>query len=242
MRMRRTLLALVLAAGLAAAAVPASAAASAGTGAASIAAASTAGASTAGASVAAAANPADSCSSDFFAGDPRLGPKKLPERGAVGAELFGYHRTGGLRASEFLATYYNPAANGGSGGWTYPPDNGYVIAPDGQPLEFQLTLPPGSDMDRFGSEYGSFLATAGLPYAARSIPPQSLDSNPAASCNYHDYQVLKPFTVDAGPIAPWFAQPGGGLQYQLDSTLVPGSPSRLNVMWLVANGYLERIG
>ena len=235
--MRRTLLALVLAAaGLAAAAVPASASA------AVRAAVSTGAASTAGTSVTSAANPTDSCSSDFFDGDPRLGPNTLPEWGPVGFELLGYRRTGNLAASQFLATYYNPAANGGSGGWNYPPDNGYVIAPNGQPLEFHLTLPPGTDMDRFGSEYGSFLAPAGLPYAARSIPPQSLDSNPAATCNYHDYQVLKPFTVDAGPIAAWFAQPGGGLQYQLDSTLVPGAPSRLNVMWLVDNGYLGRIG
>ncbi|MEY9856076.1 hypothetical protein ABH935_001680 [Catenulispora sp. GAS73] len=225
--MRRTLLALVLAAaGLVAAAVPASAAVS------------TAGST----SVASAASLAESCSSDFFDGDPRLGPNTLPEWGPVGFELFGYRRTGGLAASQFLATYYNPAANGGSGGWIYPPDNGYVIAPDGQPVEFQLTVPAGTDMDRFGSEYGSFLAPAGLPYAARSIPPQSLDSNPAAACNYHDYQVLKPFTVDAGPIAAWFAQPGGGLQYQLDSKLVPGAPSQLNVMWLVNNGYLGRIG
>jgi len=237
MRMRRTLLALVLAAaGLAAAAVPASASASTSTS------TSTGSASASGASVVAAASPADSCSSDFFDGDPRLGPNTLPDWGAVGFELLGYRRTGGLAASEFLATYYNPAGNGGSGGWNYPPDNGYVIAPDGQPLEFQLTLSPGTDMDRFGSEYGSFLAPAGLPYAARSIPPQSLDSNPAAICNYHDYQVVKPFTVDAGPIAAWFAQPGGGLQYQLDSTLVPGAPTQLNVLWLVNNGYLARIG
>jgi hypothetical protein len=50
--------------------------------------------------------------------------------------------------------------------------------------------------------YGSFLAPAGLPYSARSIPPQNLDGTPAAGCNYHEYQVLKSFSVDEGPIAP----------------------------------------
>lgn len=240
--MRRTLLALVLAAaGLAAAAVPASAAASAGGGTTATAGTATAGTSASGAAIAAAASLTDSCSSDYFDSDPRLGPNTLPDVGPVGTELVGYRRTGGLSPSEFLATYYNPAGNGGSGGWIYPPSNGYVILPGGQPLEFHLTLPAGLDMDRFGSEYGSFLAPEGLPYAMRAIPPQSLDSNPAASCNYHDYRVLKPFTVDAGPIAAWFAQPGGGLQYQLDSTLLPGAPSQLNVMWLVNNGYLARI-
>lgn len=175
------------------------------------------------------------CSATFFEGDPRLGPEELPTRGPVGNELFLYQRTGGLSEQAFLSAY-----NTGTS-WIYPPSYGYVIGPDGRPVEWHQTLVPGQDIDRFGSEYGSFLAPEGLPYANRSIPPQSLDGNPAAGCNYHDYRVLKPFTVDAGPIAPWFAQPGYGLQYQLDATLVPGSPTVLNVMWLVANGYLQRL-
>ncbi|MEU3462721.1 TNT domain-containing protein [Streptomyces sp. NPDC006733] len=175
------------------------------------------------------------CSATFYQGDPRLGPEVLPTRGAVGRELAGYHRTGKLSAPAFLARY-----NTGTG-WIYPPQNGYVIGPDGRPVEWQQTLRPGQDIDRFGSEYGSFLAPEGLPYANRSIPPQSLDGVPAAGCNYHDYRVLKAFAVDAGPIAPWFAQPGYGLQYQLDAALVPGAPATINVMWLVANGYLQRL-
>jgi hypothetical protein len=75
----------------------------------------------------------------------------LAELGAAGIELRGYDRTGGLPASEFLATFWNPAANSGSGGWNYPPDNGYVIGPDGKPIVFQLALQPGSDMDRYGT-------------------------------------------------------------------------------------------
>jgi hypothetical protein len=53
--------------------------------------------------------------------------------------------------------------------------------------------------------------------------------------------VLKPFQVDAGPIAAWFAQPGGGLQYQLDAALSPDAPAKINVLWLVDNRYLARI-
>ena len=34
---------------------------------------------------------------------------------------------------QFLATYWDPAANGGQGAFIFPPDNGYVIGPDGQP-------------------------------------------------------------------------------------------------------------
>jgi hypothetical protein len=68
-----------------------------------------------------------------------------------------------LNDQAFLAKYYDPAANGGKGGWIYPPDNGYVIGPDGQPIETHLTMYPGQDMDRFGSEYGAFLAPNSCP-------------------------------------------------------------------------------
>ncbi|AUG80665.1 hypothetical protein CFP65_5991 [Kitasatospora sp. MMS16-BH015] len=181
--------------------------------------------------------PADQCSAMFYQGDKRLGPEQLPTAGPVGRELWGYHRTGALSQPDFLATYYDATA----GSWKYPPQNGYLLTPDGKPVELQQTLLPGQRIDRFGSEYGAFLAPEGLPYANRSIPPQSLDGSPAELCNYHDYQVVKPFTVDAGPIAPWFGQPGFGWQYQLDAALLPGGPDRLNVLWLVENGYLARV-
>ncbi|KAA2260474.1 DUF4237 domain-containing protein [Solihabitans fulvus] len=184
---------------------------------------------------------ASECSATFFDGDRRLGPEQLPTSGQVGAELVGYRRTGGLTPQQFLDTYYDPAGNGGTGGWRYPPANGYVLTPDGRPVETQLALFPGQNIDRYGSEYGSFLAPEWLPYATRSIPPQSLDSTPPEGCNYHVYRVLRSFEVHAGPIAAWFAQPGGGLQYQLDGALLPGAPATLNVLWLLNNGYLQRL-
>ncbi|MFD7640776.1 TNT domain-containing protein [Kitasatospora sp. NPDC059795] len=193
---------------------------------------------------AAAATPAElritvttECSADFRHGDSRLGPDQLPNAGPVGRQLIGYFRTGLLGEQQFLATYYDSAA----GSWKYPPSDGYLLTPDGTPIEYNTTLRPGQNIDRYGSEYGSFLAPEGLPYATRSIPPSSLDGNPAAGCNYHDYRVLKAFTVHSGPIAPWFGQPGLGLQYQLDAALVPGAPNRINVGWLVDNGYLARL-
>ncbi|NUP50367.1 MAG: TNT domain-containing protein, partial [Catenulispora sp.] len=219
--MRKVLTALALAAGLVVSAVPASASAS--------------------ATASATATPADQCSAAYYDGDARLGPADLPTSGKVGFELIGYHRTGTQTPADFLAQYYDPAANGGRGGWIYPPQNGYLLTPGGSPIEWHQTLLPGQSIDRFGSEYGSFLAPEYLPYAMRAIPPQSLDSTPPEPCNYHDYRVLKPFQVDAGPIAAWFAQPGGGLQYQLDPALVPGAPTPINVLWLVNNGYLARI-
>ncbi|MFJ9457005.1 TNT domain-containing protein [Kitasatospora sp. NPDC101447] len=187
------------------------------------------------------AAPSDQCSAAFHHDDARLGPQDLPTTGRVGRQLTGYRRTGGASEQAFLAHYYDATANGGKGGWIYPPADGYVTLPDGSPIEFDITLHPDQNIDRYGSEYGSFLAPEGLPYANRAIPPQSLDGNPPAACNYHDYKVVKAFTVHAGPIAPWFDQPGWGLQYQLDAALLPAGPARLNVLWLVENGYLARI-
>ena len=47
--------------------------------------------------------------------------------------------------------------------------------------------------------------------------------------NYHVYSVIKPLKVLAGPIAPWFGQPGQGVQYQ----------TYVNVATLIADGYLR---
>ena len=181
------------------------------------------------------------CSATAYDDDKRLGPARLPRFGPVGVELIGYHRTGTLSPTAFLAQYYDASLYGGTGGWIYPPQNGYRLDASGQPIQWDQELVVGQPIDRFGSEYGAFLSPTGLPYFTRAIPPSNLNSTPAGPCNYHRYRVLKPFSVDAGPIAPWFAQPGGGLQYQLDPTLVPGSPTPLNVLWLVEQGYLKRL-
>lgn len=59
-------------------------------------------------------------------------------------------------------------------------------------------------LDRFGSEYGSFLAPAGAPYSQRALPPSNLDTpagNTSYPYNYHVYEVVQAFTVLSGPIA-----------------------------------------
>ena len=185
--------------------------------------------------------PGTQCSTAFFDGNPLLGPQTLPAKGPIALIVRGYRRLAGLSESQFLDTYWDPAANGGQGGWRYPPDNGFLIL-SGHPVEFPFTIRPGQEVDRFGSEYGSFLAPLDTPYADRALPPQSLDDfDPAYTCNYHLYRVLKPFEAEAGPIAPGFGQPGLGLQYQLVSSLLPGAPATATVMWLISNGYLQRL-
>ena len=176
------------------------------------------------------------CSNAYFGADSRLGPEILPDGGPIAPMVRRYHRLAGLSASQFLATYWDSTA----GSWIYPPDNGFLLL-KGHPDEHPVILMPGRHLDRFGSEYGAFLAPADTPYAARSLPPQSLDNfDPAYTCNYHAYRVLKRFAAEGGPIAPGFGQPGLGTQYQLVSSLLPGRPSA-NVMWLITHGYLQRL-
>ncbi|GLY29397.1 TNT domain-containing protein [Kineosporia sp. NBRC 101731] len=177
------------------------------------------------------------CSVEYAEGDRRLGPATLPNSGTVGFELKGYRRTGELSAQAFLAEYYDASV----GTWIYPPQNGYQLGSDGAPEVWRKTLKVGRELDRFGSEYGAFLSPAGTPYAERAIPPSNLAGTPAAGCNYRRYRVLKSFEVAAGPIAAWFEQRGEGWQYQLSGAYVPGAPASLNVLWLVDNGYLERV-
>lgn len=83
---------------------------------------------------------------------------------------------------------------------------------------------PGTRIDRYGSEYGTFLPSEGTSYRARSLKPGT-DGKP-----YNVYEVTKPITVDAGEVAPWFGYEGGGMQYEL--------PDR--VINLIDNGPLER--
>jgi hypothetical protein len=146
------------------------------------------------------------CSAELYAGDSRLGPLELPRIGDVGVQLRGYNRSGYHPVEEFLDRFYDDVA----GSWRYPPEDGYLIEHGGEPVKWEQTLSRGLLIDRYGSEYGGFLAPAGLPYTT-------------------------------GPIAPWFFQTGGGLQYQLSGPLVPGAPERLNVLWLLDNGYLGRV-
>jgi hypothetical protein len=182
------------------------------------------------------------CSVEDSNGDARLGPAVLPTSGPVGQELIRYDRFAGLTPAQFLATYWDPTANGGQGGWRYPPSNGFLIGPTGQPVETPLPLRAGQQIDRYGSEFGAFLAPYGLPYARRALPPQSLDNRDVpGACNYHLYRVARDFTVDGGPIAPGFGQPGRGVQYLVVAGLIPGAPAQVNILWLVANGYLQRI-
>lgn len=81
----------------------------------------------------------------------------------------------------------------------------------GEPVK--LTLQPGTRVDRYGSEYGTFVCPEGIPYERRSLAPGS-ETKP-----YNVYEVKQPIEVLSGEIAPWFDQPGGGVQYVFDKSI-----------------------
>lgn len=170
------------------------------------------------------AHQVSACSQAYYDGDWRLGPATVPNTGLIGGELSGWSRFGGLTPAQYLAKYWDAT----TGSWIFPPDNGFLLV-NGRPVEWQQTLQPGQDVQRYGENDDYFLAPEGTPYAQVSIPPSFLDDEPGnPTCDFHTFTVDKPFTVEAGPIAPGVGQPGGGLQYVTTET----------VQWLLDNGYL----
>ncbi|MFB6957667.1 TNT domain-containing protein [Streptomyces sp. NPDC056309] len=161
----------------------------------------------------------------YHGGDWRLGPKYLPKTGPLGRMLRGYRPEGTTSKYWFLGCYWqtNPQNETAKqiGGWWFPDNNGFLLR-NNRPVERPLTLRKGQRVDLFGrGNPGNFLAPEGTPHAKRAIPPSNLDeysaSNPAF--NYHLYEVIAPFTVEAGPIRPWFGQPGLGTQYYTSTTV-----------------------
>jgi hypothetical protein len=97
--------------------------------------------------------------------------------------------------------------------------DGFVKPPHRDVLE------AGTRLDRYGAEEGGlFLSPAGTPYGARALPYD------ASKMPYNQYVVVKPLPVAAGRAAPWFDQPGGGVQYKSD----------MSIDRLIEEGYIVR--
>lgn len=87
---------------------------------------------------------------------------------------------------------------------------GKIIWPPNRGLDGEAviqTLKPGTRIDRYGFEGGTFVSPEGIPYPSRALAPGT-ENKP-----YNVYEVIKPIEVQAGKIAPWFGEPGGGIQY-----------------------------
>jgi hypothetical protein len=165
-------------------------------------------------------------------GDPRLGPKRLPDFFPLSNELETYSRFGELCPFEFLEKWTVDASDPKSY-WIYPDSDGFAVTSENESILGNYTLHVGQKLDRFGSEYGKFLAPLGAPYIERSLPPSNLfaPENSNFPYNYHVYEVTKEFDILLGPIAPWFEQPGFGSQLLAESS----------VNDLLAGGFLKRL-
>ena len=93
--------------------------------------------------------------------------------------------------------YYNP-----DGSPIWPPNRGF----DGNPTK--VILEPGTLIDRYGYDGGTFVSPKGTSYTERALPIGT-DQKP-----YTVFEVVKPIEVQAGKIAPWFGEKGGGIQYE----------------------------
>ena len=100
------------------------------------------------------------------------------------------------------SNYYNP-----DGSPIWPPNRGF----DGNPTK--VTLEPGTLIDRYGYDGGTFVSPKGIPYTERSLPIGT-DQKP-----YTVFEVVKPVEVQAGKIAPWFGEKGGGIQYEFSQKI-----------------------
>jgi hypothetical protein len=163
-------------------------------------------------------------------GDPRLGPIVLPAAlplAAIVGDSSTYDPYGALCPGPYLAKYTNAT----TGSFIYPPFDGFLLDTSGRPVLDNITLAVGTRLDRFGSEFGTYMSPEGVPYEQRSLPPTNLGTtDPAYPFNYHVYVVIKEFDVQAGPTAPWFEQTGLSLQFVV--------PDR--VINLINNGFLQR--
>lgn len=75
-------------------------------------------------------------------------------------------------------------------------------------------LRPGEQIDRYGGNNGTFFGDEGTSIPERAMAPNSDFSK------YNKYVVAREMPVRKGKIAPWFDQPGGGIQYQIDPGFV----------------------
>ena len=90
----------------------------------------------------------------------------------------------------------------------YPPEAGFL---NGK-YEYK-TIQANTVIDRIGGD-GKYFSPEGTSYGNRALPPYMSNQEPIK------YKVLKDFDVKSGTIAPWFDEPGGGIQYFTDDLMI----------------------
>lgn len=88
-------------------------------------------------------------------------------------------------------------------------------------------------IDRLGPPSGDYAAPDGTPFDQRALPPSWANFEINGNLEYHRYRVVRPLPSDVveGTAAPWFEQPGGGMQYYFPN----------GIQWYIDHGYLEPV-
>lgn len=139
-----------------------------------------------------------------------------------------YDPYGGLTEDEWIAEYWPDRTVDALGRpeFRWPEyrrfPEGFSSPTDRTPI----VLGPGTQIDRFGPEFGQYAWKAGTRFAERGLPSFYLDSDA-----YHRYEVLSQLPAWEGRATPAFGQPGGGMQYFL---LAP-------VVDLLSGGFLREV-
>ncbi len=100
------------------------------------------------------------------------------------------------------------------------PTEDWPIQPVGGDVGLQLyggkrvaTLPPGTEMDRYGAPSGNTLYAARTEFTHRSQPAEE------QRFEYHVYRTLRPVRAIVGSPIPWYDQAGGGTAYVLERSI-----------------------
>ena len=151
----------------------------------------------------------------------------VTEGGAPLAVLRGWDPLGGVHPTQFEDLFGTPGAR------IYPDNDGFPPGYSPQPAN----LAEGTIIDRFGSEYGRYLAPDGTPAADRSLAPESFGGA------YRRYivtgQQLPPgWHIVEGPVQPFYGQTPSpeATQYMIVG------PPEANVEELVDRGILDEYG
>lgn len=89
----------------------------------------------------------------------------------------------------------------------WPPNRGFLKDPSREVLK------PGTMVDRYGYNGGTFVSPLGTPATMRSLAPGT------TAKPYKKFRVIKPLPVDSGMAAPWFGEAGLGTQYDLPMSI-----------------------
>jgi hypothetical protein len=128
--------------------------------------------------------------------------------GRVGGGLAGRSGSGRLIGGSTSKTRVGTARSATQAGSKeltpfYPSNNGFL----GETT--QMALKQGQRIDRFGgSEVSRFFSPEGTPNFMRALPPGT-SSQPLRT-----FEVVKPFSVESGTVAPAFNQTGLGTQFR----------------------------